>query len=49
MYDVIIIGCGVAGTTAGYFLAQSGIKVLMIEKEKIPRYKTCGGGVTLRS
>lgn len=48
MYDVIIIGCGVAGTTAGYFLAQSGIKVLMIEKEKIPRYKTCGGGVISR-
>jgi geranylgeranyl reductase family protein len=48
MYDVIIIGCGVAGTTAGYFLAQSGIKALMIEKERIPRYKTCGGGVISR-
>lgn len=49
MYDVIIIGCGVAGTTAGYFLSKSGKKVLIIEKEKMPRYKTCGGGVISRA
>lgn len=48
MYDVIIIGSGVAGATAGYFLANANKDVLIIEKEKIPRYKTCGGGVIAR-
>lgn len=45
MYDVIIIGGGVAGSSAAYRLAKAGIKVLVMEKEALPRYKTCGGGV----
>lgn len=49
IYDVIIIGSGVAGSTAAYFLAESGFKTLIIEKEKLPRYKTCGGGVVFRA
>ncbi|MGD8305711.1 MAG: geranylgeranyl reductase family protein [Ignavibacteria bacterium] len=48
MYDVIIIGSGVAGTTAGCFLACADKKVLILEKERLPRYKTCGGGVIAR-
>jgi geranylgeranyl reductase family protein len=48
IYDAIIIGGGVAGTTAAYFLAKGGKKVLLLEKEKLPRYKTCGGGVISR-
>lgn len=47
--DVIIIGAGVAGASAAYKLANAGLKVIIIEKEKLPRYKTCGGGVVLRS
>jgi geranylgeranyl reductase family protein len=49
MYDVIVIGAGVAGTSAAYMLANGGLKVLVIEKEKFPRYKTCGGGVVNRA
>jgi geranylgeranyl reductase family protein len=49
IYDVIICGSGVAGSTAAYFLAESGFKILVIEKEKLPRYKTCGGGVVFRA
>ena len=45
MYDVIIIGSGVAGSIAAYKLAEAGKKVLILEKETLPRYKTCGGGV----
>ena len=46
-YDVIVIGAGVAGSSAAYDLVNAGLKVLVLEKEKLPRYKTCGGGVVL--
>jgi flavin-dependent dehydrogenase len=37
-YDVIIIGGGPAGSTAGAFLARAGKRVLILEKEKFPRF-----------
>lgn len=46
MYDVIIAGAGPAGGTAAYFLGQAGCRVLVVEKERLPRYKACGGGVS---
>ena len=45
-YDVIIVGAGPAGATLAYELAKRGIGVLVLEKEKLPRYKCCAGGVT---
>ncbi len=48
-YDVIIIGAGAAGASAAYELANSGANVIVLEKEKLPRYKTCGGGVVHRA
>jgi len=48
-YDVIVIGAGVAGASAAYELANNGANVLVLEKEKLPRYKTCGGGVVHRA
>ncbi len=47
IYDVIIAGAGPAGGTAAYFLGQAGKRVLVIEKENLPRYKTCGGGLSI--
>src|SRR6185369_1346243 len=47
-YDAIIVGGGPAGATAAFFLGQAGAKVLVLEKEKLPRYKTCGGAVSAR-
>lgn len=49
IFDVVIIGAGPSGSTAAYYLATAGLKVLIVEKEKFPRYKTCGGGVVSRA
>ena len=46
MYDCIIVGAGPAGGTAAYHLAKRGRSVLVLEKETLPRYKPCGGGVS---
>lgn len=43
MYDVIIIGAGPTGATAAKILAENGYKVLLAEKFKLPRYKSCSG------
>ena len=44
--DVTIVGGGPAGATLACELARKGITVLLLEKEKLPRYKCCAGGVT---
>ena len=46
MYDCIIVGSGPAGGTSAYHLAKRGHSVLVLEKETLPRYKPCGGGVS---
>jgi flavin-dependent dehydrogenase len=38
LYDVAIIGAGPAGSTAATFLARAGRRVVVIEKEKFPRF-----------
>ena len=45
-YDVAIVGGGPAGAALAYELARKGIMVLLLEKERLPRYKCCAGGVT---
>ena len=37
-YDAIIVGAGPAGSTTGALLAEKGRDVLIVEKEKFPRY-----------
>lgn len=44
-YDVIIVGAGPAGSTLGYELCRRRLRVLLLEKESFPRYKTCAGGI----
>lgn len=49
MYDVIVIGAGPAGSTAAKTLADEGYKVLLVEKFKMPRYKSCSGQLIKKS
>lgn len=45
-YDAVIVGGGPAGITAGFILAKSDLKVLLVEKSEFPRKKVCGGLLT---
>lgn len=46
MYDLIIIGGGPSGASAGRKAGKLGLNTLLLEKEKFPRYKPCGGGLS---
>ena len=48
-FDVIISGCGPAGSILGYLLAQNNISALILEKEIFPRKKLCAGGIQHRT
>lgn len=48
-HDAIVVGGGPAGATAAFHLAKAGRNVVLLEKERLPRYKTCGGGVLPRA
>ncbi|HEY3516173.1 MAG TPA: NAD(P)/FAD-dependent oxidoreductase [Gammaproteobacteria bacterium] len=41
-YDAIIVGGGVAGSTAAILLAAAGWSVALVEKKAFPRRKVCG-------
>jgi len=45
-YDAIIVGAGPGGCSAASFLSQAGLDVLLIEKARCPRDKTCGDGLS---
>ena len=49
MYDVIVVGAGPAGCTASKVLAEKGYKVLLVEKFKMTRYKSCSGVLIKKS
>ena len=45
-YDIIVVGAGPAGTIAARILADSGLNVLVIEKDTFPRTKPCAGWIS---
>lgn len=44
-YDAIVVGAGPAGASAAFWLGEAGKQVLVLERERLPRYKPCGGAV----
>lgn len=42
-YDAIVVGAGVAGSSAAYFMAKQGLDVLLLERGPLPGTKICGG------
>jgi len=48
-FDVIVIGAGPAGSMAARECARQGLRTTIIEKDRIPRSKPCGGGVSSKA
>jgi menaquinone-9 beta-reductase len=49
VHDVVIVGAGPAGSSCGYWLAEAGWDVVVVERKEFPREKTCGDGLTPRA
>jgi len=47
--DVVVVGCGPAGSAAATWLARSGREVTVLDAAEFPRDKTCGDGLTPRA
>ncbi|MXV81438.1 MAG: geranylgeranyl reductase family protein [Chloroflexi bacterium] len=48
-WDALVIGAGPAGARAAQQLSTAGASTLLLEKQSLPRYKACGGGVPART
>jgi geranylgeranyl reductase family protein len=48
IFDAVVVGSGPSGAMAAYEMAKAGLKVAILEKDILPRYKTCGGGLVFR-
>ena len=48
-YDAIVVGAGPAGSYLGYLLARTGRRVALLDQNRFPRDKVCGGGLSRKS
>ena len=49
LYDVAVIGGGLAGLSTAISCAQKGVKVILFEKENYPFHKVCGEYISMHS
>jgi len=49
VFDVVVVGGGPSGASAARRCAERGLRVALVEREKLPRYKPCGGGVSVKA
>ncbi|MEH6819065.1 geranylgeranyl reductase family protein [Dietzia psychralcaliphila] len=47
--DVLVVGCGPAGSATATWLARAGREVTVLDAAQFPRDKTCGDGLTPRA
>jgi geranylgeranyl reductase family protein len=47
--DVLIVAAGPAGATAARRLAHGGARVRLVDRERFPRNKPCGGAISIRA
>lgn len=47
--DVLVVGCGPAGSATAAWLARAGREVTVLDASTFPRDKTCGDGLTPRA
>lgn len=47
--DVTVIGAGPSGALLAYLLAAHGLRVILVEKARLPRVKPCGGGLNQKT
>jgi len=48
-FDAFIVGAGPAGSHMAFLLASQGCRVAIIDKDRFPRQKVCGGGVSRKA
>ena len=48
-HDVLVVGAGPSGAACAQRLARAGHDVVVVEKKRFPREKTCGDGLTPRA
>jgi menaquinone-9 beta-reductase len=48
-YDVLVVGAGPSGAATAAWLALAGRRVLVVDRKRFPREKTCGDALTPRA
>jgi menaquinone-9 beta-reductase len=48
-YDAIVVGAGPGGSTAATMMSESGLHVLLLDKDSFPRNKVCGDAISGKS
>ena len=48
-FDALVVGAGPAGSHLSYLLARTGRRVALLDKQRFPRDKVCGGGLSRKS